>query len=548
VKLGELLTQKGIVVEEQIQIALEEQKITGDLLGSILINLGFVSSHEITQIIAEQEGIGFIDLKTHVIPEEALRIVSREIALQAEFIPLHYAEDGVLSIGVTSATNIRAVDVVTRIIGKAPKIFMVDREAFQVALEESYYFLEHPLLAKMETIITEARTLQEPQPTTIVSLTELILMDGIRRYATDIHIRPMVNTVHVFYRIDGVMHLVYCLPKIIQSGVISRIKIMSQLNIAETRLPQDGSFSFQFLNNKYDMRISFVPTIYGENVVVRVLRSSSSVLSLGALGFREQVVKQLRGLFAKPYGIILITGPTGSGKTTTLYSALREIDLIGKNVITVEDPVEYRLSMVRQTQVNHKAGYDFALAGRSFMRQDPDVMLLGEIRDEETASIAVRASITGHLVLSTLHTNDAVTSIPRLSDLGVDRFLMASSLRAVIAQRLVRRICPYCHETTACAAGALDKLGLHELEGKIATVARGRGCKSCNQTGYLGRTVIGEVFEVNDEIRELIYQGASTNSLTQDAMQSGMVDISGDGTQKATDGITTFEEILRVCG
>jgi type II secretory ATPase GspE/PulE/Tfp pilus assembly ATPase PilB-like protein len=548
VRIGELLIQKGIVIEEQVQIALEEQKITGELLGDILINLGFVSSSEITRVIAEQEGLGFIDLKSYAIPEEALRIISRDIALQADFIPLNYEEDGVMSIGVTNSTNIRAVDVVTRIIGKSPKIFLVDKESFHVALEESYYFLEHPLLAKMEGIIAEARALHEPQPTTIVSLTELILMDGIRRYATDIHIRPMVNTVHVFYRIDGVMHLLYCLPKIIQNGVISRIKIISQLNIAETRLPQDGSFAFQFLNNKYDMRVSMVPTIYGENVVVRILRSSSSVLSLGALGFKERVTKQLRGLFSKPYGIILITGPTGSGKTTTLYSALREIDLIGKNVITVEDPVEYRLSMVRQTQVNQKAGYDFALAGRSFMRQDPDVMLLGEIRDEETASIAVRASITGHLVLSTLHTNDAVTSIPRLSDLGVDRFLMASSLRAVIAQRLLRKVCPYCRETRECATGEMDKLGLHDLEGKIKSTVRGRGCKSCNNTGFLGRMVIGEVFEVNDEIRELIYQGASTNSLKQAALTGGMVDVNTDGLQRAIEGITTFEEVLRVTG
>ncbi|MCP4624792.1 MAG: Flp pilus assembly complex ATPase component, partial [bacterium] len=458
-KLGELLIQKQIVTDEHITIALEEQKITGEMIGNILVSLGFVSSHEMTEIIAEQEGIGFMDLTKHYIPEEALRIIPRDIAIQAEFIPLYF-ENGMVSIGLITSTNIQAVDIVSRITGKAPKIFLVDREDFHDSLEAAYYFLENPIQKKIETIIEESRNLDEPQPAATVSLTELVLMDGIRRDVTDIHIRPMQNTIHVFFRIDGVMHLSYCLPKTLQSGIISRIKILSQLNIAETRLPQDGSFSFEFLKSNYDMRVSSVPTIYGENVVVRVLHSSSSVLSLTALGFQESETVRVRNLFAKPYGIILITGPTGSGKTTTLYSALREINLIGKNVMTVEDPVEYRLSMVRQTQVNLKAGYDFALAGRSFMRQDPDVMLLGEIRDEETASIAVRAAITGHLVLSTLHTNDAITAIPRLADLGVDRFMLSSSLCAVIAQRLIRKICTYCREEYTLKEGELAALGL----------------------------------------------------------------------------------------
>jgi type II secretory ATPase GspE/PulE/Tfp pilus assembly ATPase PilB-like protein len=296
------------------------------------------------------------------------------------------------------------------------------------------------------------------------------------------------------------------------------------------------------------MRVSLVPTIYGENVVLRILKASSSVLRLNTLGFDEQNTREVRTLFAKPFGVILITGPTGSGKTTTLYSALREIDLLGKNVMTVEDPVEYRLSMVRQTQVNTKAGYDFALAGRNFMRQDPDVMLLGEIRDEETAAIAIRAAITGHLVLSTLHTNDAITAIPRLLDLGVDKFMLASSLRAVIAQRLIRKICPYCKAQHTFAPGELRELGLPELEDKVRTGYRGAGCAACNQTGYIGRTVAGEIFIIDDAMRELVYQGGSLQMIKDIAVKNGMRLMLQDAVAKAVEGITSFEEVVRVIG
>jgi len=547
VRLGDLLIQKGVLTRQQLNIALQEQNITGTLLGDILVSLGFVASREISEILAQQSNLDFIDINEHVIPEEALKTVARDIAERSEFIPLNY-ENGVMSIGVTSPTNIKAVDVVTQLTGMPAKIFIVDTDGFYQAIERAYYFLENPLPIKIGSVIDGAKNTVEPQGAVIAELADLLLMDGIRRHTTDIHIRPMANSVHVFFRIDGVMNHSYCLPKNLQSGVISRIKIQAQLNIAETRLPQDGSFSFEFLSNTYDMRVSLVPTIYGENVVIRILKASSSVLRLNSLGFDEQDTKGLRTLFAKPFGVILITGPTGSGKTTTLYSALREIDLLGKNVMTVEDPVEYRLSMVRQTQVNVKAGYDFALAGRNFMRQDPDVMLLGEIRDEETAAIAIRAAITGHLVLSTLHTNDAITSIPRLLDLGVDKFMLASSLRAVIAQRLIRKICPYCRAQHDYLPGALRDLGLPELEGKVAAGYQGGGCAACNHTGYIGRTVAGEIFIIDDAMRELIYQGGSLQMIRDIAVKNGMRVMQQDAIAKAVNGITSFEEVVRVIG
>ncbi|MEW6162904.1 MAG: GspE/PulE family protein [Nitrospirota bacterium] len=546
-RIGDLLKIKGFINDAQLNIALAQQTITGDLIGDILIKLGFVSSKEMAEALSEQAGIGFINLDGYTIPEDALRLVSREIAERTGFLPLN-VENGILTIGINNPSNILAIDTATRISGNPPKVYMVDTESFYEALERAYYFLENPIPHRIANAINEIKTMGAPSATMISSLTELLIMDGIRRNATDIHINPLSDTVHVFYRIDGVLHHAHCLPKVIQSGVISRIKILSELDIAEQRLPQDGSFSFSFLNKKYDMRVSTIPTIYGENVAIRILRASVSLLRLSSLGFDEYAAERLRLLFSKPYGIILLTGPTGSGKTTTLYAALREINLLEKNVLTVEDPVEYRLSMVRQTEVNEKAGYNFALAGRNFMRHDPDVMLLGEIRDEETARIAIRSSITGHLVLTTLHTADAVTAIPRLIDLNVDRYLLSSSLLAVVAQRLVRKICMNCKTEYQLKEGELKAMGLPELEGRVKTAFRGMGCPVCSNTGYLGRTVIGEILIVSDDIRELIYSGASVGTIKEVAIRNGMKTIREDGIRRTAEGITTFEEVLRVAG
>lgn len=546
-RLGELLKTKGLLTDAQLNVAMAQQAITGDLLGETLIKLGFVSSKEIAQTLSEQAGIEFLNIDGYVIPENALRLVSREIAERTGFLPLN-VENGVFTIGITSPSNILAIDTVTRISGKPPRVYMIDSESFYDTLEKAYYFLEHPIQQRIDSLTTEIKTIDIPSATMISSLTELLLMDGIRKNATDIHITPAPETVHVLYRIDGVLQYAHCLPKKTQSGIISRIKILSQLDIAEQRLPQDGSFSFSFLSKKYDMRVSTIPTIYGENVVIRILTGSGPLLRITNLGFDEQDTDKLRLLFSKPYGIILITGPTGSGKTTTLYAALREINLLEKNVLTVEDPVEYKLSMVKQTEVNEKAGYDFALAGRNFMRQDPDVMLLGEIRDEETAKIAIRSSITGHLVLTTLHTNDAVTAIPRLIDLNVDRYLLSSSLLAVVAQRLVRKICPSCKTAYHLTEEEIKTLGIPELAGKIQTAFKGTGCSICHNTGYLGRTAIGEILIVDDNIKELIYSGASVKAIKDTAIMNGMKTLRDNGIQKAMKGITTFREVVRVTG
>lgn len=546
-KLGELLKVKGLVTDAQIDVAISQQAITRDLLGDTLVKLGFVSSKEIAQSLAEQAGIEFISLDGYALSEQAMHLVSRETAERTGLLPLSI-DNGILSIGITNPSNILAIDTASKLSGRQPKVYMVDTEGFYDTLEREYYFLENPIHRRIENAINDIKAAEVPQAALVSSFAELLVMDGIRRNATDIHITPLAAAVHVFYRIDGVLQHGHCFSKIAQHGVVSRIKILSHLDIAEQRLPQDGAFSYSFLSKKYDMRVSSIPTIYGENLVMRILGGTAALLRVANLGFDEHDTQRLRVLFSKPYGIILITGPTGSGKTTTLYAALREINLLEKNVLTVEDPVEYKLSMVKQTEVNLKAGYDFALAGRNFMRQDPDVMLLGEIRDEDTASIAIRSSVTGHLVLTTLHTNDAVTSIPRLLDLHVDKYMLSSSLLAVVAQRLVRKICNGCRTEYQLKDGELQGMGFAEQEGRIKTVFKGSGCPDCNERGYHGRVAIGEILIVDDEVKELIYSGASVMKIKEAAVKNGMKTLRDAGIRKAIEGVTTFEEVLRVTG
>ncbi|HKZ72244.1 MAG TPA: GspE/PulE family protein, partial [Nitrospirota bacterium] len=542
-----LLISRGLLSKEQLMVAIAKQAITGTLLGETLTKLGFVSSMEMGQVLADQAGIEFIDLSRHAISDEALKLVPRETAEATGFFPLDI-RDGVLSIGMTNPNNIHAIDVATRLSGKAPKVYMVDSETFYEMLEKAYFFLKNPIHQSIEAIINDLKKGTTVSGTMISSLTEFLIMDGIRRNASDIHITPEQETLDIFCRVDGVLQYVYCLPKAVHSGVISRIKILSSLDIAEQRLPQGGSFSFPLMNKVYEIRVSLVPTIYGENLVMRVLSGSRALLSMVGLGFDEQDTKRLKQLFSKPYGMIMVAGPTGSGKTTTLYSALREINIIEKNVLTVEDPVEYKLSMVKQTQVSAKSGYDFALAGKNFMRQDPDAMLIGEIRDEETARIAIRASITGHLVLSTIHTNDSATVIPRLIDLNVDRFLLSSALLAVVAQRLIRKICGNCRKEHLYAPGELTDMGFPEAEGETMTTFKGEGCQVCNHTGYIGRTVIGEILIVTEEIKYLVYAGGAVNAIRDAALRDGMKTMRENGVKKAMEGITTFEEVLRVVG
>lgn len=546
-QIGELLKSKGLINDKQLGIAIVKQQVTGQLLGELLVGLGFVSAKEFSQTIAEQFGIEFIDLDDWIITDEALKTVPKDIAKKAGFLPLDIT-DGVFSIGITNPSNITAVDAVMRLTAKHPKIYMLDAASFQDHFEKAYYFVKDPVPQRIAETIGAVTAMSGAIPGQIYSdLTDLIIMEGIRLKATDIHITPTTAGINVFNRIDGVLQYGHYIPKSVHSGIVSRIKILAQLDIAEQRLPQDGSFTFDFLNRQYEIRVSTISTINGENIVLRVLYGTAALMKLETLGMSPENVRTVKALLLKTYGIILVTGPTGSGKTTTLFAALRELNLLERNVITVEDPVEYRLSFVRQTQVNEKTGYTFALASRNFMRQDPDVMLLGEIRDKETANIAFRASITGHLVFSTLHASDAVTAIPRLLDLGVDSYPISSSLLAVLAQRLVRRICPHCREIYTPDD---EELAIYLAAGcdSLAAVSRGRGCAKCHHTGYSGRVLICEVLVINDLIREMIYAGVSSIALYEAAIKNGMIPLQTDGVHKAAAGLTTLQEVLRVAG
>jgi len=544
-KIGDILKERNLVTDIQLRVAFEHQKITGELFGDVLVKLGFITSKERSMIVAEQAGLEFLDLEGYHIPEDALKLIPKAVAERLQFLPLGF-EDGKLAIGVTKAGNIQAVDMVSRITKRQPKLYLVDPEIFSDTLERSYFLVENPINSRIEKIVKDVQTAGNPQGDDIVSLVELLILDAIRKKATDIHVTPHQYAINVFYRIDGVLQHQYCLPRATYSGIVSRIKILSQLDIAETRLPQDGSFTFVFSNKEHDIRVSFVPTIHGQNLVLRILAGNISLLRLESLGFSQYVIKILKELFQKPNGILLITGPTGSGKTTTLYAGLRLINILERNVITVEDPVEYKLNFIRQSQVQERIGYDFSSAAKQFLRQDPDVVLLGEIRDIDSANIAIRASITGHLVLSTLHTNDAVTAIPRLVDLGADRFLISSSLLAVIAQRLVRTICPFCKESYKPTEEERQYLNQYGFES--SELWRGKGCPRCNNMGFIGRTAVAEVMVVNEEIKELIYEGASVGRLTEAALRNGMVSLVKEGIQKALEGKTTISELRRVLG
>lgn len=545
VKIGEMLKAYGAVDDRQLNIALMQQKITGEMIGDTLIKLGFISAMELAQALAEQAGMEFINLNEYIVSEEAIKLIPKDIAEKGEFLPLD-VEDGRLSIGITNPSNVLSVDLVTHLLKTNPKIYLVDTDSFRDALEKAYFFLENPIKQRINNVISEFSTRESVPGHLISTLTDLIIMDGIKRKATDIHVNPTASVLFVFYRIDGVLHPGHSISKNAHAGIISRIKILSSLDIAETRLPQDGAFPFNMLNRRYDIRVATSPTIHGENIVMRILSGSDPLLKLERLGFDSINTERIKTFLQKSYGIILITGPTGSGKTTTLYAALKAVDILERNIITIEDPVEYRLSMIKQTQVNIKAGYDFERAGKSFMRQDPDVILLGEIRDEETAKIAIRASITGHLVLSTLHTNDAVSAIPRLLDLNVDRFLMSSSLRAIMAQRLLRKICLYCKETYSL--NEYERLVFKEVGISLDTGFRGKGCPKCDGIGYIGRTVAGEIFIVDDEIREMIDAGASVTAIKVAAVSKGMITLKEAALGKAAEGITTINDAMRVTG
>ena len=539
--LGELLKEKGLITEGHIDLALQDQAITKERVGEILERLGFVSQFDVATTLAEQGGRAYIDVE-QVIPAEAtLRLFNMNLCLTHHFLPIQHG-DGKVRVA-SAAEDVETLEnLLSRQTGLQPEIFQGERGKIHNAAQHYYYFLENPVekLLKREIDILAADT---DDVRSVDQLITHILQLAVKHRASDVHIRPMDRAINVAFRVDGVLHPMFSLPPALRR-VVTTLKMRSDMDIAEQRLPQDGSFSATILNNIYDFRVSTVVCPYGENMVLRLLPMKSDFMGLRQLGFFDEDRELLRRIFNEPFGMVLLTGPTGSGKTTTLYAAVRALDLIEKHILTVENPIEYRIPLVRQTQINVKAGYTFANAIRYFLRHDPDVILVGEIRDQETAQTAISASETGHLVLSTLHSNTAFGAIPRLRSLGVPPFMLAESLVGVVSQRLVRRICPHCKEEYAPDDEEREYLEMPDLE----VLSRGRGCDFCSHTGYYGRTLAYEILRPNEELVARIGRDESLEQLVSTAKAMGFRDMVSTARLKVQRGETSVKEMIRVMG
>jgi type IV pilus assembly protein PilB len=560
-QLGALLLQGGLLTQEALDVALAAQSRSGRSLGRILIENGSVTESDLVATLARQLGLDYVDLSEYPIDPSATALVSDSMARRYQALPIGW-EDGRLVVAMSDPSNVFAIDDIRTLTGADVKTVVTTSQSVQDAIDK-----HHRLDSDAENITAQAasefeeeddlsniREVVEDAP--IVKLVNVLITQAVTDRASDIHIEPTERDVRVRYRIDGVLHEVMRSPKNIQSGIISRLKIMADINIAERRVPQDGRVSATIGGKNVDLRVATLPTVHGEKVVMRILDKSTAILNLADLGFLPQSMARYEESYRKPYGTILVTGPTGSGKSTTLYATLNILNDESKNIITVEDPVEYRLPNINQVQVNAKAGLTFAAALRSILRSDPDIVLVGEIRDRETATIAIEAALTGHLVLSTLHTNDASTTPSRLVEMGVEPFLVGSALDCIVAQRLARRLCEKCKEPYQPTQGELTALGWDlEAMGEDApedydmenpTLYRPVGCGSCGKTGFHGRFAIHEVLVVSEEIERMIAERGHSEDIRKVAVAQGMINLRQAGLAQVRYGLTAVEEILRV--
>ena len=538
--IGELLKEAGIITDEHIDYALRVQKAVKKRFGDILRDLGFVTDSEIALVVAKQSGLDFIDLDTVSPSKDALSKVPKNFSIQNNILPISVDGD-TLIIALSDPYNERVKAMINRFHRGNIVYKVAPATVLAKKIERFYYIAENPI---SQTIEEMARTVTNGGEISIENLLNLIIEDAIDKSASDIHINPVDEATLVSYRIDGVLHLFHSLPISIHSRLVSTVKVRSSMDIATTNVPQDGAMIYEFLREKYDFRVSTVPTIYGENVVIRILGGHSKHISLEQIGFNEKQLEVVRKAISAPYGIILATGPTGAGKTTTLYALLRRINSMERNVLTIEDPVEFKIPLIHQVNVNEKANLTFASAIRSFLRQDPDVMLVGEIRDEETATLAIRAALTGHLVLSTLHTNDAISAISRLKDLGINDFLLSSSLTAVIAQRLVRKLCPHCKRPVEPDEYVKKQLSSDNIDRVYEHV----GCEVCNYTGYIGRVAAAEIFLVDEKIKEMIAEGVAISQIKRYLFDERMQTMRNSAFELVRQGLTDIKEVQRVFG
>ncbi len=539
--IGDLLKEKGLITEAHVQFALQEQKVTKEKLGELLERLGFVTEHDVVTTLADQSGMNYFDVD-NIIPEEAiLKLFNKNLCINNVFLPLRRTQQSI-DIAVYNVFNEKIAQLITRQSGLQPRFYISERTKIINAINKCYYFLENPV---EKLIDNEVRILSQDKEMArgTDKLIEHILHLAVKMRATDIHIRPMKQSLNLSFRVDGVMTSVASFPASLYR-LVSSLKMKADMDIAEQRLPQDGRFTATILNNTYDFRASTIVSPEGENMVLRLLPLESAVMGMDELGFLPQHIEIVEKIVREPYGIILLTGPTGSGKSTTLYAGLRRLNLLEKNLVTVEEPIEYSIPLVRQTQVNEKAGYTFASAVRYFLRHDPDIILVGEIRDSETAATAVTAATTGHLVMSTLHTNSALGVIPRLKDLGVRPFLIADSLVGVVNQRLVRKICNACKSDYSPSEKEKAYLG----DASITALRKGAGCEVCSGSGYFGRTLVYEILEVHKELALLIEQEADLRVIMDKIQQNGYVDMTDTTITKVKQGITTAAEALRTLG
>jgi type IV pilus assembly protein PilB len=558
-RLGEILLKANLITQSQLDQALAQQKIEGGRIGSILTKLGFVKEEEVAQCLGHKYGIPYVDLDAQAIDASVSRLIPPAIAHKHLVIPV--AKVGTtLTMAMADPTNVFAVDDIKFMTGLNVRLMIATESSVRRAIDR-YYDASETLQTVMASIEDAAMEVMEDQEdlnpnigelkqaveeAPVVKLVNLILAEAIKRGASDIHLEPYERVFRIRLRIDGVLYEVMSPPMSMKNAIISRLKIMADLDISERRLPQDGRMKVKFKGKEVDFRVSTLPTLFGEKVVMRLLDKSNLTLDLSKLGFEPQALAHFEEAIRAPYGMILVTGPTGSGKTTTLYAALDRLNQLETNIMTAEDPVEFNIRGINQVQIREAIGLTFAAALRAFLRQDPDVIMVGEIRDYETAEIAVKAALTGHLVLSTLHTNDAPSAVTRLLNMGVEPFLVASSVILILAQRLLRRICSQCKVPVSVPQKALVDVGLSEEEAASLTCYKGNGCDACSGTGYKGRIAIYEVLSLTPDLRDLILSGASAVDIKRAAIAHGMRTLRMSGLAKLKEGITTVQEVVRV--
>ncbi len=578
VRIGELLLKEKRITPDQLQEALNYQKANGGKLGFNLVKLAFVKDEEITALLSKQYGVPSINLSQFEIDPAVLKLIPAETAQKYQIIPLSRS-GATLTIAMTDPTNVFAMDDIKFMTGynvepvvasetavgdSIARYYSLAKAAMTIsggggasALDMATKSMEEmsvaigddvEVLQDMEEISAESLERQGGEAP-VIKLVNVVLMSAIQKGASDIHIEPYEKEFRVRYRVDGILYNIMSPPMKMRDAITSRIKIMAKLDIAEKRLPQDGRIKIRFSDNgnskDIDFRVSCLPTLFGEKIVMRLLDKDKLMLDMTKLGFEQESLTKFEAAIRKPWGMVLVTGPTGSGKTNTLYSSIAKVNTSETNIMTAEDPVEFNLPGINQVQVRESIGLNFAAALRSILRQDPNINLVGEIRDFETAEIAVKAALTGHLVLSTLHTNDAPSTINRLMNMGIEPFLVASSVNLICAQRLVRRICANCKADQPMAAQALVQAGFSAEDAKSVVPKKGSGCEKCNNTGYKGRVGLYEVMDITDELRELVLVGASGLELRRKAIEEGMLTLRMSGLRKVKDGLTTIEEVAR---